>query len=128
MICKAALRTACPDGVDVYLTCGRPYFEMPYSTILTNLPQNDYRWADFRNKTNTEAPKSVSVQPFLIKKQRIDGGLYKFRNYMDKFPESHEAPFRVVAGRPNYLTQEDRCRRDLKYPSSIFRIYLKVKK
>ncbi|MBC8770241.1 NADP-dependent oxidoreductase [Arenibacter sp. BSSL-BM3] len=83
---KAALRTACPDGVDVY-------FDNVGGTISDAVLYNINKFARMvicgaiSVYNNTEAPKSVSVQPFLVKNSALMQG-FIVSNYMDKFPEA----------------------------------------
>ncbi|MCK0145754.1 NADP-dependent oxidoreductase [Arenibacter sp. F26102] len=83
---KAALRTACPDGVDVYFdNVGGPISD----AVLYNI--NKFArmiiCGAISVYNNTEAPMSVSVQPFLVKNSALMQG-FIVSNYMDKFPEA----------------------------------------
>ena len=83
---RAALRTACPDGVDVYFdNVGGPISD----AVLFNI--NKFArmiiCGAISVYNNTEVPKSVSVQPFLIKNSALMQG-FIVSNYAEKFPEA----------------------------------------
>jgi NADPH-dependent curcumin reductase CurA len=83
---KAALRTACPDGVDVYFdNVGGPISD----AVLYNI--NKFArliiCGAISVYNSTEMPKSISVQPFLIKNSALMQG-FIVSNYSDKFPEA----------------------------------------
>ncbi|MCK0189199.1 NADP-dependent oxidoreductase [Arenibacter sp. F20364] len=83
---RAAIRTACPDGVDVYFdNVGGPISD----AVLYNI--NKYArmiiCGAISVYNNTEMPKSISVQPFLIKNSALMQG-FIVSNYAEKFPEA----------------------------------------
>lgn len=83
---KAAIRTACPDGVDIYFdNVGGPISD----AVLYNI--NKFArmiiCGAISVYNNTEVPKSVSVQPFLVKNSALMQG-FIISNYADKFPEA----------------------------------------
>jgi len=83
---RAALRTACPDGVDVYFdNVGGPISD----AVLFNI--NKFArmiiCGAISVYNNTEVPKSISVQPFLIKNSALMQG-FIVSNYVEKFPEA----------------------------------------
>lgn len=83
---RAAIRTACPDGVDVYFdNVGGPISD----AVLYNI--NKYArmiiCGAISVYNNTEIPKSISVQPFLVKNSALMQG-FIVSNYAEKFPEA----------------------------------------
>lgn len=83
---RAAIRTACPDGVDVYFdNVGGPISD----AVLYNI--NKYArmiiCGAISVYNSTEMPKSMSVQPFLIKNSALMQG-FIVSNYAEKFPEA----------------------------------------
>ncbi|MBK5209893.1 MAG: NADP-dependent oxidoreductase [Flavobacteriaceae bacterium] len=82
----AAIKEAAPNGVDIYFdNVGGPISD----AVLFNINQ----FARFvicgaiSVYNNTELPKSVSVQPFLIKNSALMQGFIVF-NYVEKYPEA----------------------------------------
>lgn len=81
----AAIKEAAPNGVDIYFdNVGGPISD----AVLFNI-----KFARFvicgaiSVYNNTELPKSVSVQPFLIKNSALMQGFIVF-NYVEKYPEA----------------------------------------
>ncbi len=86
---KAAIAEATPDGVDVYFdNVGGPISD----AVLFNI--NKFArlviCGAISVYNNTELPKSVSVQPFLIKNSALMQG-FIVSNFQDKFPEAIKA-------------------------------------
>jgi NADPH-dependent curcumin reductase CurA len=86
---KAAIKEAAPNGVDIYFdNVGGPISD----AVLFNIN----RFARLvicgaiSVYNNTELPKSVSVQPFLIKNSALMQG-FIVSNFQDKFPEAIKA-------------------------------------
>ena len=82
----AAIKEAAPNGVDIYFdNVGGPISD----AVLLNIKQ----FARFiicgaiSVYNNTELPKSISVQPFLIKNSALMQGFIVF-NYAEKYPEA----------------------------------------
>jgi NADPH-dependent curcumin reductase CurA len=82
----ADIKKAAPNGVDIYFdNVGGPISD----AVLLNINQ----FARFiicgaiSVYNNTELPKSISVQPFLIKNSALMQGFIVF-NYADKYPEA----------------------------------------
>jgi NADPH-dependent curcumin reductase CurA len=82
----AAIKKAAPNGVDIYFdNVGGPISD----AVLLNINQ----FARFiicgaiSVYNNTELPKSISVQPFLIKNSALMQGFIVF-NYAEKYPEA----------------------------------------
>jgi len=85
---KLAIQEACPDGVDIYFdNVGGPISD----AVLFNI--NKFArmiiCGAISVYNNTEMPKSVSVQPFLVKNSALMQGFIVW-NYADKFPEAME--------------------------------------
>ena len=80
-----AIAKACPDGVDVY-------FDNVGGAISDAVLFNINKFSRTVNcgaisvYNNTELPKSISVQPFLVKKSSLMQGFVIF-DYVDKHPE-----------------------------------------
>lgn len=84
----SAIQEACPDGVDIYFdNVGGPISD----AVLFNI--NKFArmiiCGAISVYNNTEMPKSVSVQPFLVKNSALMQGFIVW-NYADKFPEAME--------------------------------------
>jgi hypothetical protein len=83
---RAAIRTACPDGVDVYFdNVGGPISDAVMFNI--NKFARMIVCGAISVYNNTEVPKSMSVQPFLIKNSALMQG-FIVSNYAEKFPEA----------------------------------------
>ncbi|RTE51987.1 NADP-dependent oxidoreductase [Arenibacter aquaticus] len=85
---RSAIQEACPDGVDIYFdNVGGPISD----AVLFNI--NKFArmiiCGAISVYNNTEMPKSVSVQPFLVKNSALMQGFIVW-NYADKFPEAME--------------------------------------
>ena len=82
----AAIKEAAPNGVDIY-------FDNVGGAISDAILFNINQFARFvicgaiSVYNNTELPKSVSVQPFLVKKSALMQGFIVF-NYVEKYPEA----------------------------------------
>ena len=81
-----ALKTACPDGIDIYFdNVGGPISD----AVLFNI--NKFArmiiCGAISVYNNTEIPKSISVQPFLVKNSALMQG-FIVSNYSEKFPEA----------------------------------------
>ncbi len=92
---KLAIQEACPDGVDIYFdNVGGPISD----AVLFNI--NKFArmiiCGAISVYNNTEMPKSVSVQPFLVKNSALMQGFIVW-NYADKFPEAMEHLSRWLA-------------------------------
>ncbi len=84
----AAIKEAAPNGVDIYFdNVGGPISD----AILFNINQfaRIIICGAISVYNSTELPKSISVQPFLIKKSALMQGFIVF-NYAEKYPESME--------------------------------------
>ncbi|MCM4166342.1 Putative NADP-dependent oxidoreductase YfmJ [Arenibacter antarcticus] len=82
----AALKTACPNGVDIYFdNVGGPISD----AVLFNINQfaRIINCGAISVYNNTEVPKSISVQPFLVKNSALMQG-FIVSNYAEKFPEA----------------------------------------
>jgi len=82
----AAIRSACPNGVDIYFdNVGGPISD----AVLFNI--NKFArmiiCGAISVYNSTEIPKSVSVQPFLVKNSALMQG-FIVSNYTEKFPEA----------------------------------------
>mgnify|MGYP003113975403 FL=1 len=78
--------TACPDGIDIYFdNVGGPISD----AVLFNI--NKFArmiiCGAISVYNNTEIPKSISVQPFLVKNSALMQG-FIVSNYSEKFPEA----------------------------------------
>lgn len=85
---RSAIQEACPDGVDIYFdNVGGPISD----AVLFNI--NKFArmiiCGAISVYNNTEMPKSVSVQPFLVKNSALMQGFIVW-NYADKFSEAME--------------------------------------
>ncbi len=83
---RVDLAQAAPDGVDIYFdNVGGPISD----AVLYNINQfaRIINCGAISVYNATEVPKSVSVQPFLIKKSALMQG-FIVSNYTDKFPEA----------------------------------------
>ena len=83
---KADIAKAAPNGVDIYFdNVGGPISD----AILFNINRFSriIVCGAISVYNNTEIPKSISVQPFLIKKSALMQG-FIVSNYADKFPEA----------------------------------------
>jgi hypothetical protein len=83
---RADLAQAAPDGVDIYFdNVGGPISD----AVLYNINQfaRIINCGAISVYNATEVPKSVSVQPFLIKKSALMQG-FIVSDYADKFPEA----------------------------------------
>lgn len=83
---RADLAKAAPNGVDVYFdNVGGPISD----AVLFNINRfaRIVVCGAISVYNNTEVPKSMSVQPFLIKKSALMQG-FIVSNYVDKFPEA----------------------------------------
>jgi len=83
---RSAIQEACPDGVDIYFdNVGGPISD----AVLFNI--NKFAriiiCGAISVYNNTEMPKSVSVQPFLVKNSALMQG-FIVSNYADTFPEA----------------------------------------
>lgn len=92
---RLAIQEACPDGVDIYFdNVGGPISD----AVLFNI--NKFArmiiCGAISVYNNTEMPKSVSVQPFLVKNSALMQGFIVW-NYADKFPEAMEHLSRWLA-------------------------------
>ncbi|MGC1474089.1 MAG: NADP-dependent oxidoreductase [Psychroserpens sp.] len=86
---KAAIKEAAPNGVDVYFdNVGGPISD----AVLFNINRfaRMVICGAISVYNNTELPKSVSVQPFLIKNSALMQG-FIVSNFENKFPEAIEA-------------------------------------
>ncbi|WP_086476737.1 MULTISPECIES: NADP-dependent oxidoreductase [Arenibacter] len=84
----AALKKACPNGIDIYFdNVGGPISD----AVLFNINRfaRMIICGAISVYNNTELPKSISVQPFLIKNSALMQG-FIVSNYADKFPEAIE--------------------------------------
>jgi len=82
----AAIKEAAPNGVDIYFdNVGGPISD----AVLFNINQfaRLVICGAISVYNNTELPKSVSVQPFLIKNSALMQGFIVF-NYVEKYPEA----------------------------------------
>ncbi|WP_159517407.1 NADP-dependent oxidoreductase [Sunxiuqinia indica] len=80
-----AIANACPDGVDVYFdNVGGEISEAVLFNI--NKFSRTVNCGAISVYNNTELPKSISVQPFLVKKSSSMQGFVVF-DYVDKHPE-----------------------------------------
>jgi len=82
----AAIKEAAPNGVDIYFdNVGGPISD----AVLFNINQfaRIIICGAISVYNSTELPKSISVQPFLIKKSALMQGFIVF-NYAEKYPES----------------------------------------
>ncbi|WP_238388419.1 NADP-dependent oxidoreductase [Christiangramia aestuarii] len=80
-----AIAEACPDGVDVYFdNVGGEISEAALFNI--NKFSRTINCGAISVYNNTEIPKSISVQPFLVKKSSLMQGFIVF-DYADKHPE-----------------------------------------
>lgn len=82
----AAIKEAAPNGVDIYFdNVGGPISD----AVLFNINQFSrfVICGAISVYNNTELPKSVSVQPFLIKNSALMQGFIVF-NYVEKYPEA----------------------------------------
>jgi len=85
---KAAIASACPDGVDVYYdNVGGEISEAVLFNI--NKFSRTVVCGAISIYNNTELPQSTSVQPFLIKKSSLMKGFVIF-DYVDRHPEGIE--------------------------------------
>lgn len=83
---KKAIGEACPDGVDVYFdNVGGEISDAVLFHINKHARMVICGAISVYNETET--PKSLSVQPFLIKKSALMQG-FTVRNYADRFPEA----------------------------------------
>lgn len=83
---KAAIAEAAPNGVDIYFdNVGGPISD----AVLVNINRlaRIIVCGAISVYNNTEAPKSLSVQPFLVKNSALMQG-FIVSNYTDKFPEA----------------------------------------
>lgn len=83
---KAAIAEAAPDGVDIYFdNVGGPISD----AVLVNINRlaRIIVCGAISVYNNTEAPKSLSVQPFLVKNSALMQG-FIVSNYTEKFPEA----------------------------------------
>ena len=83
---KAAIAQAAPNGVDIYFdNVGGPISD----AVLVNINRlaRIIVCGAISVYNNTEAPKSLSVQPFLVKNSALMQG-FIVSNYTDKFPEA----------------------------------------
>ena len=79
-----AIAKACPDGVDVYFdNVGGDISEAVLFNI--NKFSRTINCGAISVYNNTELPKSISVQPFLVKKSSSMQGFVVF-DYVDKHP------------------------------------------
>jgi len=80
-----AIAKACPDGVDVYFdNVGGEISEAVLFNI--NKFSRTVNCGAISQYNNTELPKSISVQPFLVKKSSLMQGFIIF-DYEDKHPD-----------------------------------------
>ncbi|QIA07117.1 NADP-dependent oxidoreductase [Draconibacterium halophilum] len=80
-----AIGKACPDGVDVYFdNVGGEISEAALFNI--NKFSRTVNCGAISVYNNTKPPKSISVQPFLVKKSSLMQGFVVF-DYVDKHPE-----------------------------------------
>ena len=80
-----AITKACPDGVDVYFdNVGGEISEAVLFNI--NKFSRTVNCGAISQYNNTELPKSISVQPFLVKKSSLMQGFIIF-DYEDKHPD-----------------------------------------
>jgi hypothetical protein len=80
-----AIANACPDGVDIYFdNVGGEISEAVLFNI--NKFSRTVNCGAISVYNNTELPKSISVQPFLVKKSSSMQGFVVF-DYVDKHPE-----------------------------------------
>ena len=83
---KADIAKAAPNGVDIYFdNVGGPISDAVFFNI--NRFSRIIVCGAISVYNNTEVPKSMSVQPFLIKKSALMQG-FIVSNYADKFPEA----------------------------------------
>ncbi|WP_225036433.1 NADP-dependent oxidoreductase [Winogradskyella sp. SM1960] len=85
---KAAIAEAAPNGVDIYFdNVGGPISD----AVLVNINRlaRIIVCGAISVYNNTEVPKSLSVQPFLVKNSALMQG-FIVSNYTDKFPEAIE--------------------------------------
>jgi NADPH-dependent curcumin reductase CurA len=79
-----AIRQACPDGVDIYFdNVGGPISDAALFNI--NKFSRTVVCGAISVYNNTELPKSVSVQPFLVRNSSLMQGFIVF-DYADKYP------------------------------------------
>ncbi|MCP9234857.1 NADP-dependent oxidoreductase [Lewinella sp. JB7] len=79
-----AIAAACPDGVDIYFdNVGGPISDAVLFNI--NKFSRTINCGAISVYNNTELPKSVSVQPFLVKNSSLMQGFIVF-DYADKYP------------------------------------------
>ncbi|PLX02751.1 MAG: NADP-dependent oxidoreductase [Marinilabiliales bacterium] len=82
---SAAIATACPEGVDIYFdNVGGEISDAVLFNI--NKFSRTINCGAISVYNNTEPPKSISVQPFLVKKSSSMQGFLVF-DYVDKHPE-----------------------------------------
>ena len=82
----AAIKKAAPNGVDMYFdNVGGPISDAVLLSI--NQFARFIICGSISIYNNTELPKSISVQPFLIKNSALMQGFIVF-NYADKYPEA----------------------------------------
>lgn len=82
---REAIAKACPDGVDIYFdNVGGEISEAVLFNI--NKFSRTINCGAISQYNNTELPKSISVQPFLVKKSALMQGFIVF-DYVDKHPE-----------------------------------------
>ncbi len=83
---KADIAKAAPNGVDIYFdNVGGPISDAVFFNI--NRFSRIIVCGAISVYNNTEVPKSMSLQPFLIKKSALMQG-FIVSNYADKFPEA----------------------------------------
>lgn len=83
---KAAIAEAAPDGIDIYFdNVGGPISDAVLFNI--NKFSRTVNCGAISLYNETELPKSVSVQPFLVKKSALMQG-FIVSNYEEKFPEA----------------------------------------
>jgi len=100
----AAIKEAAPNGVDIYFdNVGGPISDAvllnikPFARFIICGAISVYN--------NTELPKSISVQPFLIKNSALMQGFIVF-NYAEKYPEAIKQISQWLAeGKLSYLFQ-----------------------
>jgi NADPH-dependent curcumin reductase CurA len=81
-----SIANACPNGVDVYFdNVGGEISDAVLFNI--NKFSRTINCGAISVYNNTEAPKSISVQPFLVKKSSLMQGFIVF-DYVDKHPEA----------------------------------------
>ena len=80
-----AIKQACPDGVDVYFdNVGGPISDAVLFNI--NRFSRTINCGAISVYNNTELPRGISPQPFLVKNSALMQG-FIVSNYQDKFPE-----------------------------------------